>query len=66
MNADSQLTEAKGEIDHKLPEIIKAVGDAAAAIGPGGQRASSGEMFFPPLPDNAGNPVDIQVVELGN
>ena len=66
MNADSQLTEASGEIDHKIPELIEAAGNAAGSVLSGGQRASLGETFFPPLPEDAGNPIDIQVVEIQN
>lgn len=65
MDADGALTEASGAIDHKLPEIIKAVGDAAAAAS-GGTRALSEIQAFPPLPTDAGDPIDIQIVEIGN
>lgn len=64
-DADGALTEASGEIDHKLPEIIEAVGDAAAGVA-GGQRALSEINAFPPLPTTVGDPIEVQIVEIGN
>lgn len=66
MDGDGALTEASGTIDHKIPEILTAVGDILDSAAVGGSRAISEINAFPPLPTDAGNPVDIQIVEIGN
>lgn len=66
MDADGALTEASGTIDHKLPEILTAVGDILDTPGLGGSRALAELNAFPPLPTDVGNPIDIQIVEIGS
>jgi hypothetical protein len=53
---DGQLTGAEAKLDQKIPELIKSLGDAVAAIAPGKGRAASGGVVFTPSIDPAVNP----------
>ena len=63
-NDDGGLTQANGEVDHKLPELITAIGDAVPKVA-GGANGLSDIALFPEPPDSK-IAVDIQIIEMGN
>ena len=49
MATDGQLTEASAKLDQEIPELIKAIGEAAKNLAPATGRAAGGITFIPSL-----------------
>jgi hypothetical protein len=47
LGADGQLTEASAKLDQEIPELIRAIGEAAKNFIPATGRAASGVVFTP-------------------